>query len=157
MPQIVPNLWYDHHAEEAAAFYVSVFPNSAITNVSHYTEAGPGEAGTAMTVDFVLDGQPFTSINGGPQINFSEAISLLVVCADQDEVDHYWEHLTEGGEEIQCGWLRDRYGVPWQVVPNGMQEVLGDPDPERAQRATQAMLGMKKLDLAALRAAADGA
>jgi len=156
MPQIVPNLWFDHQAEEAAAFYVSVFPNSEVTSVSHYTEAGPGEPGTAMTVDFVLDGQPFTGINGGPAFTFSEAISLLVVCADQEEVDHYWGRLTDGGEEVQCGWLKDRFGLSWQVVPTGMQEVLGDPDPARAQRAMQAMLGMKKLDLAALRAAADG-
>jgi len=156
MPQIVPNLWFDHQAEDAAAFYVSVFPNSEVTSVSHYTEAGPGEPGTAMTVDFVLDGQPFTGINGGPAFTFSEAISLLVVCADQDEVDHYWGRLTDGGEEVQCGWLKDRFGLSWQVVPTGMQEVLGDPDPARAQRAMQAMLGMKKLDLAALRAAADG-
>jgi predicted 3-demethylubiquinone-9 3-methyltransferase (glyoxalase superfamily) len=157
MPDITPNLWFDTESEEAANFYASVFPNSSIKNVTHYGEAGPREAGMVLTVDFVLDGQRFTAINGGPEFKFSEAISFLINCADQKEVDYYWEKLTEGGgEEVQCGWLRDKYGLSWQVVPTGMEELFADPDPARAQRAMQAMLGMKKLDLAALKAAADG-
>ena len=157
MPRITPNLWFDTQGEEAAEFYCSVFPDSKITNVSYYGEAGPGPAGTVLTVDFVLDGQEFTAINGGPEFTFTEAISLLINCADQEEVDYYWERLTDGGQEVQCGWLKDRYGLSWQVCPPGMGEILGDPDPERANRAMKAMLGMKKLDLAALKAAADGA
>ena len=155
MPGITPNLWFDTEGKEAADFYVSVFPNSAVTNVSYYGEGGPRPAGTVLTVDFVLDGQAFTAINGGPDFTFSEAVSLLISCADQDEVDYYWARLSEGGEEGQCGWLKDRYGLSWQVVPAGMGEVLGDPDEGRAQRAMKAMLGMRKLDLVALRAAAD--
>ena len=155
MPPITPNLWFDTESKEAAEFYVSVFPNSEIANVSYYGDAGPGPAGTVLTVEFLLDGQEFTAINGGPQFPFTEAISLLITCADQDEVDYYWAKLTDGGEESQCGWLKDRFGLSWQVVPGGMAEVLGDPDQERAQRAMRAMLGMKKIDVAALRAAAD--
>ena len=157
MPRITPNLWFDTEGKEAAEFYVSVFPNSKITNVSYYGEAGPRPAGTVLTVDFVLDGQEFTAINGGPEFSFDEAISLLIKCAGQDEVDDYWTKLTEGGEEVQCGWLKDKYGLSWQVVPAGMAELLGDPDPARGQRAMKAMLGMKKIDLAALHAAADQA
>lgn len=155
MPRITPNLWFDTESKEAAEFYVSVFPNSQITHVSYYGEAGPGMAGTVLTVDFVLDGQAYTAINGGPQFTFSEAISLMISCADQDEVDHYWATLSEGGEEGQCGWLKDRYGLSWQVVPAGLGEMLGDPDEGRAQRAMQAMLSMTKLDLVAMKAAAD--
>ena len=157
MPRITPNLWFDTESLEAAEFYVSVFPNSEITNVSYYGEAGPRPAGTVLTVDFVLDGQPYTAINGGPQFTFSEAISLLVNCGDQEEVDHYWSRLSEGGEESQCGWLKDRYGLSWQVCPTILGELINDPDQDRAQRAMAAMLGMKKLDVAALRAAADQA
>jgi predicted 3-demethylubiquinone-9 3-methyltransferase (glyoxalase superfamily) len=156
MPRITPNLWFDTQSEEAAEFYVGVFPNSEITNITRYNEVGPRPAGTVLTVDFVLDGQPYTAINGGPQFTFDEAISLLVNCADQDEIDYYWATLSDGGEEGPCGWLKDRFGLSWQVVPVGWEEVLNDPDPARAQRATEAMLGMKKLDLASLRAAADG-
>jgi predicted 3-demethylubiquinone-9 3-methyltransferase (glyoxalase superfamily) len=156
MPNLTPNLWFDTQGEEAAAFYCSVFPNSKITNVSHYGDAGPREAGTVMTVDFVLDGQRFTAINGGPEFTFNSAISFLINCKDQEEVDYYWSKLTEGGAEIQCGWLTDKYGLSWQVVPEGMEELFTDPDPERANRAMKAMLQMKKLDVAALRAAADG-
>lgn len=155
MPRITPNFWFDTQGLEAAEFYVSVFPSSKITNVSYYGEAGPGSAGTVLTVDFVLDGQEYTAINGGPLFTFSEAISLLISCADQDEVDYYWAKLSEDGEEGQCGWLKDRYGLSWQVIPSGMGEILGDPDQGRAQRAMKAMLGMQKLDLAGLRAAAD--
>jgi len=155
MPRIIPNLWFDTEGREAAEFYVSVFPNSEITNVTYYSEAGPGPAGTVLTVDFVLDGQPFTAINGGPAFTFDEAVSLLVECADQAEIDSYWAALSEGGEEGRCGWLKDRYGLSWQVAPAGWEEVQNDP--ERRDRAMRAMLGMKKLDLAALEAAADGA
>ena len=154
--KIIPNLWFDTQAEEAANFYVSVFANSRIRGVTHYTEAGPREAGMVMTVEFELDGQRFVGINGGPQFKFDEAISLEIECEDQAEVDYYWERLTDGGEEVQCGWLRDRYGLSWQVVPRGMAELFADPDPERARRAMEAMLGMRKLDVGALRAAADG-
>lgn len=156
MPRITPNLWFDTQALEAAEFYVSIFPNSAIGEITHYIEGSPGPAGTVQTVNFTLDGQPFTGINGGPQFTFSEAVSLLIDCADQAELDHYWEKLTDGGEPVQCGWLRDRYGLSWQVVPTGWEALMNDPDPDRVARATAAMLGMVKLDIAALQAAADG-
>lgn len=155
LTKIIPNLWFDTQAEEAAAFYLTVFPRSRIVSVVRYPEGAPGPAGTVMSVEFELDGQRFVGINGGPQFTFDEAISLLIDCADQDEVDDYWAKLSEGGEEVQCGWLKDRYGVSWQVIPVGMGELLTDPDPERAQRAMAAMLGMTKIDLAALHAAAD--
>src|SRR6266571_4190276 len=151
------NRQYRVKDREAAEFYVSVFPNSKVTNVTHYGEAGPRPAGTVLTVDFVLDGQELTAINGGPQFHFDEAISLLINCADQDEVDYYWTKLSEGGEEGPCGWLKDKFGLSWQVVPSGMAEMLNDPDHARGQRAMTAMLGMKKIDLAALQAAADQA
>lgn len=156
MPGITPNLWFDDQGEAAAAFYVGIFPNSEITRVTRYGEAGPGVPGTVMTVDFVLDGQRMTIINGGPHFVFNESISLLVDCADQDEVDYYWSRLTDGGEEVQCGWLKDRYGLSWQIVPAGLADLIADPDPQRSERATKAMLEMKKLDIAALRTAADG-
>jgi predicted 3-demethylubiquinone-9 3-methyltransferase (glyoxalase superfamily) len=154
--KIVPNLWFDTEAEEAASFYISVFKNSRIVNVAHYTEAGPRPAGTVMTVEFELDGQRFVGINGGPEFTFSEAVSFQITCEDQEEIDYYWERLTEGGEEGPCGWLKDRYGLSWQVVPTGMDELFAHPDKERARRAMEAMFGMKKLDIGALRAAADG-
>jgi len=157
MPRITPNLWFDTNGQEAAEFYVSVFPNSAITGTTHYGEAGPGPAGTVLTVEFELDGQPFIAINGGPHFTFDEAVSFLIECADQAEVDYYWSALSEGGEESQCGWLKDRYGLSWQVCPAGMKEILNDPDRGRAERATRAMLGMTKIDEAALHAAADQA
>jgi predicted 3-demethylubiquinone-9 3-methyltransferase (glyoxalase superfamily) len=157
MPSITPNLWFDTQGKEAAEFYCSVFPNSRITNVSYYGEAGPREAGMVLTVDFELDGQRFTAINGGPEFTFDEAVSFLVGCKDQDEIDYYWEKLVEGGgKEGQCGWLEDRYGVSWQVAPEAIDELFGNGTDERGQRAMKAMLGMKKLDLAALRAAYDG-
>ena len=156
MPTITPNLWFDDQSEEAAAFYVSVFPNSRIRSLSYYGEAGPRPAGMVLTVDFVLDGQEFTAINGGPEFTFDEAVSLLITCADQDEIDYYWNALGAGGQEGPCGWLKDRYGLSWQVVPEGMADLLGDPDDEGGQRAMRAMLGMRKLDIAALRAAAGG-
>ncbi len=154
--RIIPNLWFDTEAEEAANFYISVFKNSRIVNVAHYTDVGPGEPGTVMTVEFDLDGHRFVGINGGPQFQFDEAVSFQISCETQDEVDDYWERLTEGGEESQCGWLKDRYGLSWQVVPTGMEEVFSDPDPERAKRAMKAMLEMRKIDIEALRSAADG-
>jgi predicted 3-demethylubiquinone-9 3-methyltransferase (glyoxalase superfamily) len=154
MPRITPNLWFDTEGEEAARFYVSVFPNSRINAVTHYTEVGPREAGLVLTVDFELDGQPFTAINGGPDFTFTEATSLLVNCADQAEIDHYWERLGEGGEHGPCGWLKDRYGLSWQVAPAGLEELMTGDDARR-NRVMTALLGMRKLDLAALRAAAD--
>jgi predicted 3-demethylubiquinone-9 3-methyltransferase (glyoxalase superfamily) len=157
MPRITPNLWFDTESKDAAEFYVAVFPNSQIRNVSYYGEAGPRPASTVLTVDFVLDGQAFTAINGGPEFTFDEAVSFLINCADQDEVDYYWDKLTEGGEESQCGWLKDKFGLSWQVVPEDLEKLVTDPDKGRAERAMQAMLGMKKLDVAALHAAADGA
>ena len=157
MPTITPNLWFDTQGLEAAEFYVSIFPNSKVTDVTYYGDAGPGPAGSVLTVNFELDGQPYTAINGGPQFTFDEAISLLVNCAEQDEVDYYWERLTaDGGEAGQCGWLKDRYGLSWQVCPTGWESLLNNADTEAAQRAVQAMLGMQKLDLAALQAAFDG-
>ena len=157
MPRITPNLWFDTQSVAAAEFYVSVFPNSKIANITYYGEAGPRPAGTVLTVDFLLDGQEFTAINGGPEFTFDEAISFAINCADQDEIDYYWAKLTEGGEEGPCGWLKDKFGLSWQVVPGGMVEMLNDPDQARAQRAMKAMLGMKKIDLAALQAAFDAA
>jgi len=157
MPEITPNLWFDSEGKDAAEFYCSVFPNSKITNVSYYGEAGPREAGTVLTVDFELDGKRFTAINGGPEFKFDEAVSFLINCKDQEEVDYYYDTLLEGGEESQCGWLRDKFGLSWQVVPSELDALIADPDPERANRAMQAMLGMKKLDVAAIRAAADAA
>jgi predicted 3-demethylubiquinone-9 3-methyltransferase (glyoxalase superfamily) len=157
MPTITPNLWFDTQAEEAAQFYVSVFPNSRVTGVSRYTEAGPREAGLVLTVDFELDGQRFTGINGGPEFTFDEAVSFLIECETQEEIDAYWDKLLAGGgEESQCGWLKDRYGLSWQVVPKGMDALFADPDPKKAERAMAAMLRMIKIDMAALQAAADG-
>ena len=153
--KITPNLWFDTEAEEAAAFYTSVFKNSRIVNVSHYTESAPRPAGTVMTVEWELDGQRFVGINGGPQFKFDEAVSFQITCADQDEVDYYWDKLTEGGEESQCGWLKDKFGVSWQVVPAELPRLLQDPDPGRAQRAGEALMQMKKIDIAEIRRAAD--
>jgi predicted 3-demethylubiquinone-9 3-methyltransferase (glyoxalase superfamily) len=156
MPQITPNLWFETQGEEAAEYYCSIFPNSKITNVTHYNEAGPGRVGDVLTVDFVLDGQPYTAINGGPQFTFNEALSLMIVCADQAEVDHYWNKLSAGGEEGPCGWLKDKYGLSWQVCPAELLDWIGDADPARSRRVMEAMFPMKKLDLATLRAAAEG-
>ena len=149
-PKIIPNLWYDTEAGEAAEFYCSVFKNSRIVNVARYTEAGPREAGTVMTVEFELDGERFVGINGGPQFSFSEAVSFMIDCTDQDEVDYYWNRLVDGGEESQCGWLKDRFGLSWQIVPERLFELLGDSDPARAAAATRAMLGMRRIVVAEL-------
>ena len=154
MPRIIPNLWFDTESKEAAEFYVSVFPNSEITKVTYYGEAGPRPAGTVLLVDFVLDGQEYTAIDGGPQFTFNESISLLINCADQDEVDYYWDKLSEGGEEGPCGWLKDRFGLSWQVFPKRLPELLADPDREKSQRVMAAMLKMKKIDVGELERAA---
>ena len=157
MPKITPFLWFDHQAEQAAAFYVSVFPNSQITHVARYGPGGPGEEGKAMTVSFELDGTEFTALNGGPYFQFSEAVSFSISCRDQAEVDHYWDKLLAGGGAPgRCGWLKDRFGLSWQVVPAALPELIGGPDPEKARRGTQAMLKMGKLDIAALQAAREG-
>ncbi|WP_434416792.1 VOC family protein [Nannocystis pusilla] len=155
-------LWFDHQAEEAANFYISIFPNSRIGKITRYGQdssiPGGPKPGSVMTVGFTLDGVEFGALNGGPHFKFSEAISLVVHCATQAEVDHYWDRLGEGGDPRaqQCGWLKDKFGVSWQIVPDALFEVLEDPDPGRAQRATAAMMQMKKLDIAALREAAAG-
>ena len=154
--KIVPNLWFDTESEEAAGFYTQVFDDSRIVNVTHYTEAGPRPAGEVMTVEFELQGQRFVAINGGPQFKFDEAISFAIECEDQKEIDYYWERLGEGGEEGPCGWIKDRYGLSWQVVPTGMDELFADPDKKRAERAMAAMLKMRKIDIAALQEAAAG-
>jgi predicted 3-demethylubiquinone-9 3-methyltransferase (glyoxalase superfamily) len=155
MPATIPCLWFDGQAEQAAQFYTGIFPNSAISNITRFGPDTPGEEGTVMTVEFTLDGTPYTGLNGGPQFAFTEAISFQIMCADQDEVDHYWTRLAEGGEEGPCGWLKDPFGVSWQVVPTRLFELLGDPDPARVNRAMQAMLKMGKLDIAEMERAAD--
>jgi len=156
LQRITPNLWFDTQAEEAAEFYVSIFPNSRIVDRLHYTES-TARAGQVVTVDFELDGQLLTGINGGPDFTFTEAISLMVNCETQDEIDYYWERLlADGGEEGPCGWLKDRYGLSWQVAPLVAAELYKDPDPARADRAMRAMMGMRKIDIAAMMAAADG-
>lgn len=149
-------LWFDGKAEEAARFYTSIFPNSKLGRTTRYTEAGPGPAGEVVTVDFEINGQRFVGLNGGPMFTFSEAISFQILCADQEEVDHYWKVLTDGGTEQPCGWLKDRFGVSWQVIPTVLIEMINDPDPEKAARATEAMLQMKKIDIATLERAYAG-
>jgi predicted 3-demethylubiquinone-9 3-methyltransferase (glyoxalase superfamily) len=151
--KITPFLWFDHQAEAAAAFYTSVFPNSKITAVTRYGESGPGPAGSAMTVAFELDGQPFTALNGGPHFKFTEAISFVVHCETQAEVDGFWEKLSEGGHEVQCGWLKDKFGLSWQIVPAVLIEMMKDRNATRKERAVKAMMQMKKLDIAGLEAA----
>ena len=157
MDQITPCLWFDTEGEDAASFYTSVFPDSKVVDVAHYGEAGPRPAGTVMAVSFELNGQKFVALNGGPEFKFSEAISFQVACDDQDEVDAFWGKLSDGGEEGQCGWLKDKFGLSWQIFPKALPELLGDPDREKSQRVMAAMLKMKKIDLDALeRAAAEG-
>ena len=156
MQKITPCLWFDDQGEEAAAFYTSIFPNSRIGSIAYYGDVGPGKPGAAVTVDFELDGQRFVALNGGPaDFSFNEALSLMIHCDSQAEVDSYWDQLGKGGEDGPCGWLKDRYGVSWQVVPSALITLLQDPDPGRSQRAMAAMLTMKKIDVAALHAAAD--
>jgi len=149
-------LWFDTEAEAAAAFYTSIFNDSRLGRVDRYTEAGPEPAGAVMTIEFELNGQKFVALNGGPQSTFNEAISFQIFCADQDEVDYYWSRLSEGGREVSCGWLKDRYGLSWQVIPTVLMDMISDPDPEKAKRATEAMLAMTKLDIAALQKAYAG-
>ncbi len=151
--RIVTNLWFDTQAEEAAEFYCSVFPSSRIVSVARYPEGAPGPAGEVMTVEWELDGQRLVGINGGPQFTFSEAVSLAVMCTDQDEIDHYWERLSDGGEEGPCGWLKDRYGVSWQIVPTVLGQMMTDPDRAKAKRVMEALLKMVKLDIAGLKQA----
>jgi len=159
MPKVIPSLWFDTEAEQAAEFYVSLFPNSRIIEIKRYggefKEDYGIEEGTVMTVTFELDGQLFRGLNGGPIFKFNEAVSFVIDCSDQAEVDRYWEGLTaDGGAESRCGWLKDRFGLSWQVVPRRLQELLDDPDRERAERATKAMLSMRKIDISSLEAAA---
>ena len=149
-------LWFDGQAEEAANHYLSIFENSKLGRVGRYTEAGPGPAGSVVTVEFELNGQKFVGLNGGPEFTFNEAISFQIHCDDQAEVDYYWSRLSDGGEEGPCGWLKDRYGVSWQVVPKVLVDMIGDPDAEKAKRTTAAMLTMKKLEIAALEKAYAG-
>jgi predicted 3-demethylubiquinone-9 3-methyltransferase (glyoxalase superfamily) len=153
MQKITPFLWFDHQAEQAANFYILLFKNSKIVSISHYGEGGPGPQGKVMSVNFQLEGQEFIALNGGPEFTFSPAISFFVDCATQAEVDWLWEKLTEEGEEVQCGWLKDKYGLSWQIVPSGLTELLNGKDAEGSRRAMQAMLQMKKLDLAEMRQA----
>jgi predicted 3-demethylubiquinone-9 3-methyltransferase (glyoxalase superfamily) len=153
MNKITPFLWFNDQAEEAAKFYTSIFKNSRIGKITRYGESGPGPAGSVMTVAFELNGQEFVALNGGPLFKFNEAISFVVNCETQAEVDDYWSKLTAGGEEVQCGWLKDKYGLSWQVVPTVLPELLSDPDPVKAQRVMAAMLQMKKIDIDSLRRA----
>jgi predicted 3-demethylubiquinone-9 3-methyltransferase (glyoxalase superfamily) len=153
MQKITPYLWFDNQAEEAVNFYTSIFKNSKIVSMSRYGEAGPGPAGTVMTATFQLEGQEFMALNGGPQYRFTEAISFLVDCKTQAEVDELWSKLSEGGEEGPCGWLKDKFGVSWQIIPTILSELLTDPDPAKAQRVMQAMFQMKKIDIEKLKQA----
>ena len=155
--KITPCLWFDTQGEEAANFYTSIFKNSRIVEVTRYGSAGPRPEGMVMVVSFELDGQPFIALNGGPEFTFDEAISFEVNCESQEEVDEFWTKLSAGGEESVCGWLKDKYGVSWQIVPTILNELIRDPDPGKAQRAMKAMLGMKKIDIAELKRAADSA
>jgi predicted 3-demethylubiquinone-9 3-methyltransferase (glyoxalase superfamily) len=156
MRSISPFLWFDTQAEEAAKFYVSLFPNSRILNTSRYGEAGPGPAGSVMVVEFELNGQRFMALNGGPHFSFTEAVSFSIDCDTQDEVDHYWSKLSEGGQEVQCGWLKDRFGLSWQVNPVILGKLISDPDPVKAARVASAMLKMKKFDIPTLERAHRG-
>ncbi|HLF79410.1 MAG TPA: VOC family protein [Dehalococcoidia bacterium] len=156
MQKITPFLWFDNQAEEAMNFYTSIFKNSKIGNVSRYGEVGPGQHGNVLTASFELEGLEFTALNAGPQFKFTEAISLYVNCDSQEEVDYLWNKLTEGGEESQCGWLKDKFGLSWQIIPSALPELLNDPDPEKAGRVMQAMLQMQKIDVARLREAYAG-
>ncbi|MGP3925357.1 VOC family protein [Streptomyces sp. 8N616] len=149
-------LWFDGQAEEAANYYTSIFKNSKLGRVGRYTEAGPGPAGSVLAVDFELNGQKFVALNGGPEFTFNEAISFQIFCGDQEELDYYWNKLTEGGHGVACGWLKDKYGVSWQVIPSGLIDMISDPDPVKATRTTKAMLSMVKFDIAALQKAHAG-
>jgi predicted 3-demethylubiquinone-9 3-methyltransferase (glyoxalase superfamily) len=156
MPKISPFLWFDTQAEAAAKHYVSIFPRSKIVKIARYGEAGPGPKGSVMTVEFVLDGQTHIALNGGPLFKFTEAVSLSVACKTQEEVDRYWNKLSAGGEKSQCGWLKDKYGLSWQITPTILGQLMSDPDPAKAKRVMEAMLKMKKLDIAKLKQAYQG-
>jgi predicted 3-demethylubiquinone-9 3-methyltransferase (glyoxalase superfamily) len=156
MQKITPFLWFDNNAEEAANYYVSVFKNAKITSISRYSDAGPGPKDTVMVVEFELDEQQFTALNGGPRFKFTEAISFVVNCKTQEEVDHYWEKLSDGGEKSRCGWLKDKFGLWWQVVPTILNELMTDKDPQKAKRVMEAMLKMEKIDIAPLQRAYEG-
>ena len=155
--RITPFLWFDHQAEEAASFYTSIFPNSNVGKIARYGEGGPGPAGTAMTVQFQLDGLSFMGLNGGPHFKFTEAVSFVVNCQNQEEVDYYWQKLSAGGAEVQCGWLKDKFGLSWQIVPTALAELMSDPDPEKSGRVMKAIMSMMKLDIRALQQAYDNA
>jgi len=153
MKKITPYLWFENQAEEAANYYASIFKNSKIHEIQRYGEAGPGPAGSAMIVTFELEGQNFIALNGGPQFKFNEAISFYVDCQTQEEVDELWAKLSAGGEEGPCGWLKDKYGLSWQIIPTTLTELLSDPDPEKAERVMKAMLQMSKIDIEGLKKA----
>jgi predicted 3-demethylubiquinone-9 3-methyltransferase (glyoxalase superfamily) len=153
---LVTCLWFDTQAEEAATFYTGIFPDAKLGAIHRHTEAGPGPAGSVMLVEFELNGQKFSALNGGPQFTFNEAVSIVVPCADQAEVDYYWDRLSGGGHEIACGWLKDRYGLCWQIVPAVFFDMIADPDPAKAARVMQAMMGMTKFDIAGLQKAYAG-
>lgn len=155
MQKLTPFLWFDNNAEEAMNFYVSIFKNSKVLSVARYGEAGPGPKGSVMTAEFQLAGQEFIALNGGPQFKFTEAISFAVNCETQQEVDELWAKLTEGGEESQCGWLKDKYGLSWQIVPTILPGMLKDKDPKKSQSVMKAMLEMKKIDIGRLKQAYD--
>jgi predicted 3-demethylubiquinone-9 3-methyltransferase (glyoxalase superfamily) len=156
MQKIVPCLWFNGQAEEAVNHYVSILPDSKIVSIARFGDAGPGSKGDVLTVNFQLAGQDYIALNGGPEFRFTEAISLLVNCETQQEVDTLWERLLEGGEESQCGWLKDKYGLSWQIIPTALSELLEDPDPEKANRVMRAMLKMSKIDIADMRRAQSG-
>ena len=156
MPKISPFLWFDTQAEEAARFYVSIFKNSRIVKIARYGEAGPGPKGSVMTVTFELDGREFIALNGGPIYKFTEAVSFSVDCKTQQEADKFWTKLSAGGEKGPCGWLKDKYGLSWQITPTVLIEMLNDPDPKKSKRVMEAMLGMKKIDIAKLKRAYEG-
>ena len=156
MQKITPFLWFDDQAEEAMNFYVSIFKNSKVGGVTRYGDAGPGPKGSVMTASFELEGQQFTALNGGPHFRFTEAISFVVSCKTQEEVDELWERLSEGGEIQQCGWLKDKFGLSWQIIPVALIELMSDPDPEKSRRVTEAMLQMTKIDIGKLRQAHEG-
>ena len=153
MQKITPFLWFDNQAEEAASFYTSIFKNSKVVSVTRYSDVGPGPKGSVMTVAFVLDGQEFVGLNGGPRFKFCEAISFVVNCKTQEEIDDLWEKLSEGGKKVECGWLKDKYGVSWQIVPTVLSEMLQDKDAERSQRVMKALFQMKKIDIEGLKKA----
>lgn len=158
MPKITPFLWFDKQAEEAANLYCSIFPNSKLGKIVRSGKLGPGPEGFVLTISFSLDGQEFTALNAGPRFKFTEAVSFVISCKDQNEIDHYWSQLTSnGGEESMCGWLKDKFGLSWQVVPANLSELMNEPDPQKSGRVMQAMLQMKKLDIAKLEAARDAA